>query len=169
MRKSALNRSIFFLLLPALAAGILLTSSLAGARISSGTKTVVKEGGNPAADNGFLTNLKGRTLYTLSNERSRFVCKGACLQSWPPLVIGTDLKPTGAAKLGTRARPDREIQVTYKGRPLYTYAGDTKKGDTNGEGLKTGGGTWHVAGTPQVAQQPPSPPNPYPAPNPYGY
>jgi predicted lipoprotein with Yx(FWY)xxD motif len=168
MRKAAMNRSIFLILLLALA-GALLTSAAAGARA---TKTVVKEGGNPAADAGFLTNLRGRTLYTLSNERSKFVCNGACLQSWPPLVVPAGVKPTGTAKLGTRKRSDGRMQVTYKGLPLYTYAGDAKKGDTNGEGLKTGGGTWHVAGTPQVSQQPPSPPNPSPPnpyPNPYGY
>jgi predicted lipoprotein with Yx(FWY)xxD motif len=163
MRRSALNRSILSGLL-VLVAALLLTTSLAGAE---GTKTVAKVGGNPAADDTFLTNVKGRTLYTLSNERGKFVCTGACLQSWPPLTIPAGTKPLGPVKLGTVKRPDGRMQVTRKGLPLYTYAGDTKKGDTNGEGLKTGGGTWHVS---RVANQAASPPPPAPEPpNPYGY
>ena len=38
-------------------------------------------------------------------------------------------------------------QVTYNSRLLYTYAGDSKPGDTNGEGI---GGVWFVA-TPSLA------------------
>jgi predicted lipoprotein with Yx(FWY)xxD motif len=164
MRRPALNRSILSGVLLALVAALLLTASLAGAE---GTKTVAKAGGNPAADDAYLTNLKGRTLYTLSNERGKFVCKAACLQSWPPLTIPAGTKPIGPVKLGMVKRPDGRWQVTRKGLPLYTYAGDTKKGDTNGEGLKTGGGTWHVSRLDtQVAQPPPPPPQP---PNPYGY
>jgi predicted lipoprotein with Yx(FWY)xxD motif len=44
--------------------------------------------------------------------------------------------------LGTRHRPEGSTQVTYKNRPLYRYSGDTKAGDTNGDGV---GGIWHVA------------------------
>jgi predicted lipoprotein with Yx(FWY)xxD motif len=33
-------------------------------------------------------------------------------------------------------------QVTYNGHLLYTYSGDSKPGDTNGEGI---GGVWFVA------------------------
>ena len=33
--------------------------------------------------------------------------------------------------------------VTYKGMPVYTYAGDSKKGEANGEGLKDVG-VWHA-------------------------
>jgi len=32
--------------------------------------------------------------------------------------------------------------VTYKRHPLYTFVKDTKKGQTNGEGVNAFGGTW---------------------------
>ena len=34
--------------------------------------------------------------------------------------------------------------MTFEGRPLYTFDGDSKKGDANGEGFKDVG-TWHAA------------------------
>jgi hypothetical protein len=34
--------------------------------------------------------------------------------------------------------------VTYHGHPLYTYAGDTKNGQTNGEGLTDFGAAWDL-------------------------
>ena len=32
------------------------------------------------------------------------------------------------------------IQLTYEGRPVYTYAFDRVKGDDHGDGI---GGVWH--------------------------
>jgi hypothetical protein len=37
--------------------------------------------------------------------------------------------------------------VTYKGRPLYRFATDRKKGDVGGEGFRDVG-TWHAAVAP---------------------
>ena len=34
--------------------------------------------------------------------------------------------------LGTTKRKDGTIQVTYDGQPLYTYVGDKKPGEANG-------------------------------------
>jgi hypothetical protein len=34
--------------------------------------------------------------------------------------------------------------LTYHGRPLYTYVGDTAGDQANGEGLKSFGGTWYA-------------------------
>ena len=39
-------------------------------------------------------------------------------------------------------RTDGKRQVTYAGHPLYTFVGDTKAGQTNGEGLNNFGATW---------------------------
>jgi predicted lipoprotein with Yx(FWY)xxD motif len=39
-------------------------------------------------------------------------------------------------------RSDGSTQVAYDGAPLYTYAGDGKAGDANGQGS---GGAWFVA------------------------
>jgi predicted lipoprotein with Yx(FWY)xxD motif len=35
-------------------------------------------------------------------------------------------------------------QVTYNGHPLYTFTGDTKPGQTNGQGLNQFGALWFV-------------------------
>jgi len=34
--------------------------------------------------------------------------------------------------------------VTYKNHPLYTFAKDTKKGQTNGEGVTAFGAQWYA-------------------------
>ncbi len=47
---------------------------------------------------------------------------------------------TGAVALITGE--DGGTQVTYKGRPLYEYSGDTAPGQTTGDGVD---GTWHTA------------------------
>jgi hypothetical protein len=44
-------------------------------------------------------------------------------------------------KFGTIKRASGALQATYKGHPLYTYAGDSAPGQTKGNGLD---GTWHV-------------------------
>ena len=117
-----------------------------------------------------LVNLKGRTLYTLSSEKSgKFTCLASCVGAWPPLLIPAGFKPTGPTALGVVKRPEGKMQVTFKGRPLYTFAGDTKKGDTAGEGIVSFGGTWHAASVARVGSPPPETPQPPTNPYPYGY
>ena len=56
-------------------------------------------------------------------------------------------------------RPEGKVQVSFKGRPLYRFNGDSKAGDANGEGIKDVG-TWHAAAISRLAP-PPQPQNPY--------
>lgn len=98
-----------------------------------------------------LVNDKNRTLYLfLADKTSKSTCSGACAASWPPLVVtGT---PTGSGGvqsklLSTSKRSDGKTQVTYNGHPLYTFAGDSKAGDTNGQNLNNFGAKWYVVGT----------------------
>jgi predicted lipoprotein with Yx(FWY)xxD motif len=153
----------------------LLVPVAAGA--SQATKVVAKKADNATLGETILTNTKGRTLYSLSAEtKGRFICTTSCLSIWHPLVVKDGVKPTGPVKLGTIERPDGRTQVTFKGRPLYSFGGDTKTGQVNGEGIKDVG-TWHAASIakiapppqPQPEPQPSSPPspNPYPGPRPY--
>lgn len=110
-----------------------------------------------------LATLGGRTLYSLSVERhGRFVCTEAsgCTSIWHPLTVAAGVVPQGPVKLGTVARPDGTLQVTYRGAPLYTFGGDRKPGQTKGEGLKDVG-TWHAAVVPRQAPRNPAPANPY--------
>lgn len=145
---------------------IVLLAALAGPAVASQpTKPVAKQADNATLGKTVLTSTRGRTLYSLSAEtKGRFICTGACASTWRPLVVPAGTKPTGPVKLGTIARPDGKTQVTFKGRPLYSFSGDSKAGDVNGEGIKDVG-TWHAAVTAKAAPQPepqPQPESPYP-------
>lgn len=188
--QSRLSRHLIGLALLALLATAAIPAGQ-GLASSSSTKRVVKQVENVETGGTTLTTMRGRTLYSLSVEKhGRFICTGGCTSVWHPLVVPAGVKPTGPVKLGTEKRPDGRTQVTFQGRPLYSFNGDTKKGDVNGEGIKDVG-TWHAAGqegspppeqtspyptpyptTPQPVSPQPYPPkeeNPYPNPYPYGY
>jgi predicted lipoprotein with Yx(FWY)xxD motif len=103
-----------------------------------------------------LATTKGRTLYTLSAEgHGKFICTemSGCTSIWIPLTVATGVVPQGPVKLGTVHRPEGTVQVTFRGRPLYTYAADKKPGQAKGEGLKDVG-TWHAALVPTKRPQP---------------
>jgi predicted lipoprotein with Yx(FWY)xxD motif len=140
----------------------------AAAAAAPPNKLVAKQGALAPLGHNALTTTKGRTLYSLSAETGgRFICTGACLSTWHPLLVPAGAKPTGPVALGTIERPDGRTQVTFKGRPLYSFSGDTKAGEANGEGIKDVG-TWHAAITSKLAPAPeapqPQPDSPYPYP-----
>jgi predicted lipoprotein with Yx(FWY)xxD motif len=174
MRRATLPISIRFSLpIAALVAtvAVLAIPVSAGARTgaaASATRKVAKEARNETLGKTILTTKAGRTLYSLSVEKKgKFICTGACLMSWHPLTVPAGVTPTGPVKLDTIKRPDGRTQVTYKGRPLYSFDGDTKSGDVNGEGIKDVG-TWHAAAVPSAESSEPQPqPEPSPTPNPY--
>ncbi len=88
---------------------------------------MAKQADNATLGKTILTSDRGRTLYSLSAEtKGRFICTGACASTWRPLVVPAGVKPTGPVKLGTIERPDGRTQVTFKGRPLYSFSGDSK-------------------------------------------
>lgn len=112
--------------------------------LAKGNKTVVGEANAPSLHKTVLTNTKGLTLYSLSVEKNgKFICTGSCTSTWIPLQVAAGTTPKGPVKLGTIKRPEGKIQVTFKGLPLYTFDGDSKKGQANGEGFKDVG-TWHA-------------------------
>jgi len=95
----------------------------------------------------YLTGLNGRTLYLYTKDTPDVtVCYATCATNWPPLTVAagaTITGPSGAtAAFATISRTDGTSQVTYNHWPLYYYAGDSKAGDTTGQGKN---GTWFVA------------------------
>jgi predicted lipoprotein with Yx(FWY)xxD motif len=97
-----------------------------------------------------LAAANGHTLYSLSVEkRGRFVCtkSSGCLTLWKPLLVPGGGSVVGPVKLGSIKRPDGGRQVTYRGRPLYTFVQDRGPGAANGEGFKDVG-TWHAVRLP---------------------
>ena len=99
----------------------------------------------------FLVDGQGRTLYLWDADHGpRSTCTAACAQAWPPLTTTGAPKASGAVKsslLGTATRADGSREVTYAGHPLYTYAGDTRPGQTTGEGSDSFGAPWWTVTT----------------------
>jgi predicted lipoprotein with Yx(FWY)xxD motif len=95
-----------------------------------------------------LVGPNGRTLYLFEKDKGgKSACSGACASEWPPLTVtGKPAAGSGvdAAKLSVTKRSDGKSQVVYSGHPLYFYIGDSKPGDTNGQGLNAFGAEWYV-------------------------
>jgi len=100
----------------------------------------------------FLVDSRGQSVYLFEkDEGGESYCGGACAAVWPPLETSTAPHPgpgVQLAALGTIKRPDGDMQVTYKGHPLYYYAADASTpGRTNGEDVDQFGSTWYLVGT----------------------
>jgi predicted lipoprotein with Yx(FWY)xxD motif len=93
-----------------------------------------------------LVDSQGRTLYLFQKDSgTTSACTGACATAWPPLrASGQPTAGSGAnsSLLGTTQRSDGNPQVTYNGRPVYTFTGDQKAGATNGQGVNAFGASW---------------------------
>jgi predicted lipoprotein with Yx(FWY)xxD motif len=118
-------------------------SAVAATGALGSSKTVVGSGHTSLGT--ALVNAKGLTLYLYEGDSaSHLSCTGACTSTWPPL--SGPATATGAAKpsdLGTIKRGSG-TQVTYHGHPLYTFAGDSKAGQTGGEGITLDGRKWYA-------------------------
>jgi predicted lipoprotein with Yx(FWY)xxD motif len=128
----------------AVAAAAAMALSCATAEAAS-APVVVKTARNARLHHTVLVNRAGHTLYSLSAERhGRFICTDdECLSFWTPLTVRRGTRPKGTVgSLGTIRRPDGKTQVTYRGRPLYSFYQDGR-GVANGEGFKDVG-TWHA-------------------------
>jgi predicted lipoprotein with Yx(FWY)xxD motif len=118
---------------------------------SSGTTVAVKHVGGVG---NVLVDSKGDALYSPEQEANGMIlCKGSCTSIWVPLTLSAGAKPTGAGAvntmLGTVHRPDGSMQVTFRGKPLYTFVEDSSPGMVTGNGFHDQFGgqqfTWHVA------------------------
>ena len=155
------------------AAGLALAACGGAATAASvtGSATKSKDVKTASTSRGtILVNSKGRSLYDLSVEKkNHFICTGTCTKTWHPLR-SKHKSPTGTVgHLSFLKRPDGTKQVAYKGHPLYTFSGDSKAGDTNGQGFKDVG-TWSVIKVKTSSSTTNQTPPPAPAPTTYpGY
>ena len=97
-----------------------------------------------------LANSKGLALYTATGDTAtKTGCTGTCLKFWPPLLLPAGqthpVAGPGVTGLGTFMRAGAGLQVTYHGKPLYTWIKDTAQGQVTGNGVVDSGGTWHIA------------------------
>ena len=93
----------------------------------------------------FFTDAKGMTLYIFKKDSpGKSACAGPCVEKWPLYFREKVAAPDGvkAGDFGTITREDGKKQTTYKGWPLYYFAGDKAPGDALGQGMGT---VWFVA------------------------
>jgi predicted lipoprotein with Yx(FWY)xxD motif len=117
-------------------------ASTSGVNTAAGTVTI---GTRSTGIGTVLVNAKGHTLYWFAKDTpTTSNCTGTCASYWPP-VLGKPVAATGASlpkAFGTITRSGGQIQATYDGHPLYTYAADTSAGMTSGNDQNLSGGLW---------------------------
>ncbi|MFJ2595725.1 SCO0930 family lipoprotein [Streptomyces erythrochromogenes] len=89
---------------------------------------------------------KGMTVYRFKKDTAWPMvsnCVGDCLAKWPvvPPVDKANAKGITEKNYRVMDRPDGKKQQTVDCWPVYTFSGDKKPGDTNGQGV---GGTWYA-------------------------
>ena len=119
------------------------SSSTASAPAGSGAALAVRQ----TSLGTILTDGRGFTLYAFDADKGTTSnCSGACATAWPPdTTTGTDPQiGTGVSQslVGQTNRADGTTQLTYAGRPLYFFKGDTAPGSTSGDGLTAFGARW---------------------------
>ncbi|MBC7538602.1 MAG: hypothetical protein H7281_07265 [Bacteriovorax sp.] len=89
-----------------------------------------------------LADTFGRTLYVFDQDlgSSTSKCTADCAEVWPPYIVSAEEAAALPAGLGTVVRANKKLQLTYEGRPLYTFASDRAVGDDKGNDL---GSVWH--------------------------
>jgi predicted lipoprotein with Yx(FWY)xxD motif len=102
-----------------------------------------------SAVGSILVDRQGETLYLFAKDRGgASACSGACAKAWPPYAAtGAALHPGSGLKaslLKSMTRADGTKQLTYNGHPLYTFSGDSKAGDINGQRSDAFGARWYV-------------------------
>jgi predicted lipoprotein with Yx(FWY)xxD motif len=93
-----------------------------------------------------LVDIMGNTLYRFTvDEPGISNCSGSCITAWPvfsypdELIIPSTLSSADFAVI-SRTDDERD-QLSYQGSPLYYFAQDNSRGDTNGEGVNN---VWFV-------------------------
>ena len=94
-----------------------------------------------------VVDKNGMTVYRFAKDKAWpepvSNCLGACLEKWPVVapVSANDTKDVQKKGLMSFTRSDGVKQMTVDCWPAYTFSGDTKPGDINGQGV---GGTWYA-------------------------
>jgi predicted lipoprotein with Yx(FWY)xxD motif len=114
------------------------------------------DSGGHGADDGIATastslgtvvvDGKGMTAYFYDQDvkgSGKSTCTGGCASAWPAIEsdAATPSVSGVTGTVGTITGADGKLQVTVDGRPIYTYAADTKAGDVTGQGV---GGVWYA-------------------------
>jgi predicted lipoprotein with Yx(FWY)xxD motif len=107
-----------------------------------------------------LVDAQGGALYSPAQEAGgKIFCTDGCTSIWVPLTVPDGRQPSASGdlqnELGVVRRPDGADQVTFEGKPLYTFAEDKAPNTVTGNGVTDSFGgmsfTWHVASTEAVS------------------
>ena len=80
-----------------------------------------------------VTDQNGMTVYYHDcDEPNKSRCNDSCAQYWIP--VQPNPGAYSGSSFGTITRKDGTQQVTFEGRPLYTFFNEKKPGDTKGAG-----------------------------------
>ena len=113
--------------------------------LADGTKIKLR-----GSDHGRMLWGPGRqAIYIFERDRpSKSRCYGRCARAWPPVrTKGAPVAGRGVRKrlLGVTRRRGGKKQVTYDGKPLYTYAHEGR-GQVLCHDVFLNGGYWWVVG-----------------------
>jgi predicted lipoprotein with Yx(FWY)xxD motif len=127
---------------------LLLVGVLAPAATADGTAAGATLTAKSSRFGKALFDGRGFVLYGFTRDQRRSACYGACARAWPPyfapkgeLRVGAGLK---RSLLGTVKRTNGRRQVTYAGKPLYYYVGDTRPGQILCQNVVEFGGRWLI-------------------------
>lgn len=94
----------------------------------------------PPAEQVVVTDANGMTIYYHDRDQpNRSSCNNRCAQFWFPVRPSPEFSTTPG--FGVITRLDGTQQITFKGKPLYTFHKDQKPGDTKGDGNQN---IWHA-------------------------
>jgi predicted lipoprotein with Yx(FWY)xxD motif len=139
-------------------AGLALMAAACGSTASGGGSTTAAPAGGGstvavstakvASVGTVLVSASGRTLYKYALDKpGKIACvSSTCVSTWPPLLVPSGDHLASMSGLSTETRPNGDVQVTYKGSPVYMFSGDSKAGQANGVGIPH----WSVASTAAV-------------------
>jgi len=89
-----------------------------------------------------LVEIKGRGVYTYDGDKvaNQSDCLGQCVLLWPPVYAEDEAKPKGSFTILVR-KDNGKRQWAFKGKPLYRWVSDLKRGDAGGDGVA---GVWRL-------------------------
>lgn len=89
-----------------------------------------------------LVEIKGRGVYTYDGDKvaNQSDCFAQCRLLWPPVYADDEAKPKGSFTILVR-KDDGKRQWAFKGKPLYRWVSDVKRGDAGGDGVA---GVWRL-------------------------
>jgi predicted lipoprotein with Yx(FWY)xxD motif len=164
--------------LSGLAGATALVAACGSSAANTASSGASRSGGNAATTNAAvsarhlsgvgtaLVTSSGMTIYTPkvpAEVNGNIKCAGSCLSFWFPVTAGS-ASPAASGlpgKIGTIHRSDGKTQLTYNGRPLYTFRLDTAAGQAHGNNFSDSFNgttfTWQVvtaSGKPAGARSP---------------